>query len=149
MSKADDGLRKIIHDCLPKPDWAWTPLETGGTTNGVPDSHFLHRPTGRQGWVESKKSDGWAVKVEPHQVAWHEIRAEHCNTFFAVRTRGVAASGGMGDGMWLIRGTAAKLLADGGLRAALEGGAVIGTWRGSPRRWAWWEIERLLTGRIV
>jgi hypothetical protein len=149
MRNADDGLRKIIMENLAGQDWKWTPIETGGTTNGVPDAYFMHRPSKQKGWVESKKTDGWAVKVEPHQVMWHKLHAEICNSYFAVRTRGLGSSGGKGDGLWLVRGTAAALLQEGGLQAVRASGDVLGSWTGAPRNWPWWEIERVLLGKIV
>lgn len=144
MRKADDGLRRKIQDFLPKPDWLWDPIETGSTTGGIPDAHFLHRPSGVSGWVESKKTDGWAVKFEPHQILWHRMHAVPCRTFVAVRVHGEGSAEGRGDGLWIISGTGADAAAAGGLRAALEGGWVLGKWMGPPRSWDWGTVGRIL-----
>lgn len=145
MGKADDGLRRIIQDYLPKPAWYWDPIETGSTTGGVPDAHFLNREAGVSGWVESKKTDGWALKFEPHQIQWHRIHAIPCRTFVAVRARGQGSSDGRGDGLWLLDGRCVDAAAEGGLLAALEGGWVLGRWMGPPRSWDWTAVGRFLT----
>src|SRR5690606_34757740 len=67
---ADDGLRKILAKYLPKPIWHWTPIETGGTANGVPDTYWVSPGQERHGWLECKATTGWAVHVEPHQISW-------------------------------------------------------------------------------
>lgn len=145
MGKADDGLRRLIQDHLPKPEWVWTPIETGSTSGGVPDAHFLHRESGASGWVESKKTDGWTVKFEPHQLMWHRLHYGPLRTFVAVRTRGQGSAEGRGDGLWLLSGAGVDAAAAGGLRAALEGGHVLGKWLGPPRSWDWRAVGRILT----
>jgi len=142
---ADGGLRAEVQRWLRKPDWMWTPIETGGTHSGVPDSYWTHPASRTSGWVEHKATDGWAVEVRPHQAGWigRHVRAG-VRVHIAVRARGVGSSGGAGDSLWLIRGSAVSELQELGLER-LPSWAVLGVWRGPPREWAWAEIAAELT----
>lgn len=148
MSKADDGLRKVLQKHLPKPLWDWTVIETGATHQGVPDSYYTCRsnagvPGRPDGWVECKATDGWAVKVEPHQVGWlqrHAAAGVRCTV--ATRARGVGSAAGHGDGLWLTQGAAAAELQDRGLQ--LDGQHVLGVWYGPPASWDWSAIRDIL-----
>lgn len=164
MSKADDGLRAILQKFLPKPDWDWTVIETGSTHQGVPDSYYTHRdrevidyslmdpkvaaqlrgiPGRPDGWVECKATDGWAVKVEPHQVRWlkrHAAAGVRCT--LAVRARGVHSSRGTGDSLWVVQGGAAEYLQAEGLQ--LDPSHVLGAWFGPPESWDWRAVGSLL-----
>lgn len=143
MTHADDGLRALLRRHLPPPEWEWTPVETGATVSGVPDSHWCHRTRHLSGWVEHKATDGWAVEVRPHQVGWaRRHAAAGVRVVFAVRARGVGSSGGAGDSLWLVRGSAAPELQELGLR--LPEWAVLGVWRGTPRSWDWGAVARIL-----
>lgn len=146
MGRADDGLRKEIQKGLPKPDWEWTVVETGGTTDGVPDSHWAHPTSRTSGWIECKATDGWAVEVRPHQAGWisRHVRAG-VRCVVAVRARGAGSSGGAGDSLWLVRGSAVKELQELGLRDLPEW-AVLGKWCGPPRSWDWGAVGRILIG---
>lgn len=147
MRKADDGLRALIINRLKKPDWHLTPIETGGTSDGVPDLHYLHRPSRAAGWLECKSTSGWAVKVEPHQVKWltvHEAAGVRCS--LAVRARGVGSGGPQREALWLLHGSCAGLLAEGGLRAVQSAGLVTGIWYGPPAAWDWRAIGEYLAG---
>lgn len=143
MAKIDGGLRKEFQKHLPRSrGFQWTVVETGGTHNGVPDTYWAHE-SGVQGWVECKKTDGWAVDVRPHQVGWLVSHARlGVPVTVAVRASGVGSSEGRGDSLWLVHGSAAELLQDVGLR--LDRPAVLGRWLGPPRSWDWNEIGRLL-----
>lgn len=141
MGKADGGLRKELQKGLPKPEWLWTPIETGGTHGGVPDSYFVNRMNKIDGWVECKATDGWAVKFESHQVQWLMLRAAAgvlCRV--AVRGRGVGSGGGRGDSLWIYRGQHAELLDIGDLRTVEP--LYVGY--GSPREWDWVAIREAL-----
>lgn len=141
--KADDGLRKILHTNLPRPSWLWTPIETGGTISGVPDSHFVHVGRMVSGWVESKATDGWAVEVRPHQVSWTVPRvAAGERVTIAVRAKGKGSANGHGDSLWLIRGSAVAELQELGLK--LPGEAVLGIWYGAPRYWDWNAVAAII-----
>lgn len=164
MSKADDGLRSILQKFLPKPEWDWTVIETGSTHQGVPDSYYTHRerelidvsildpriraktsgiPGRPDGWVECKATDGWAVKVEPHQVRWlmrHAAAGVRCTV--AVRARGVHSSRGTGDALWIVQGGAADILQAEGLKLPAE--HVLLTCFGPPESWDWRAVGALL-----
>lgn len=144
MSKADGGLRKEIQRHLPKPEWHWTPIESGGTHGGIPDSHYVNTKERAAGWVESKKTDGWAVEVRPHQSQWIKIHtAAGVRCFFAIRAMGRGSSGGRGDSLWIVRGDAVDELQEHGLR--LDPMHVLAVWQGPPASWNWDALAALLT----
>lgn len=139
-SKPDAGLRKLLRDNL-KPHGLWfQAIETGSTTAGIPDSHVLG-PTGTL-WVECKRTDGYAVKFEPHQIMWYRKHSPWVRTFIAVRTMGKGSSGGMGDGLALYVGEAVDALDRGGTEAA----SSVLRFRGRPRSWDWAALARVLIG---
>ena len=47
----------------------WTPVETGATSQGVPDHEYCF-PDGDQGWVEFKAAHAWAVIIWAEQSGW-------------------------------------------------------------------------------
>jgi hypothetical protein len=146
MGIADDGLRKIVQHHMPKATgWLWTPIETGATHAGVPDSFWAHEETKTHGWVEHKATGGWAVTVRPHQVAWMELYARagvHC--VFMIRAHGAGSAEGQGDALWVVAGSAARQLAEGGLEN-LPRPLVLGYWPGPPAEWDWRIVKRILT----
>lgn len=137
--RPDSGLRKLIHQHLTKPEFVWAAIETGSSAAGLPDSHFLHRPTGRTGWVESKKTDHWAIKFEPHQIQFWRLHGPHVRGFIAVRALGKAQTGGLGDGLFLYKGTDIEALSENGLHTP-----PLMEIRGSCRGWDWPTIGRTL-----
>jgi hypothetical protein len=146
---ADDGLRKIVQQHLPKTNgWLWTPIETGTTHAGVPDSFWTNEETKTCGWVEHKATNGWAVEVRPHQVTWMEKHIHagvHC--VFMIRAKGKGSSEGYGDSLWMVTGSAARLLAEGGL-GELPQSAILGYWPGEPSAWNWRIVKRILTHAV-
>lgn len=138
---ADGNLRSIFKSNLPEAHWV--PVETWSTGQGVPDAEFCF-PGGVAGWIENKKTGGWAVGLEPHQVAWHERRARvGGRTFIAVR-RTVPAGprrGAAEDQLWLFPGSLARRLMEAGL---LGPDKPAGCWNGGPARWGWAEIAEIL-----
>lgn len=127
----DGDLRILFRKNMPAGQW--TTVETGGTAQGVPDSEFCF-PLGAQGWVEHKKSDGWAVKIRPEQIGWILRRVRMGGrVFVAIRRKR--------DELWLVRGRDVEILLDGGLRAI---SAPLGVWSGGPGRWDWAEVQKLL-----
>lgn|SRR5262245_3353961 len=146
MNKADMGLRRIVQNYLPKSQgWLWTPIETGATQAGVPDSFWAHEPSRTHGWIEHKATAGWAVTVRPHQVAWMELHAAAgVPCVFLIRAGGTAASKGHGDSLWAVQGAAARFLSEVGL-GDLPGSAILGYWPGGPPQWNWQRLAKLLT----
>ncbi len=141
MSKADGGLRRLIQTKLiSPPDWRATPVETGGTVDGVPDLYWAHKPTRQSGWIECKKTDGWSVEMRPHQISWLAWHANHgvrCSV--AIWAKGVGSTKGLGDALWLVKGSGADNLALQGLR--LSSTHVLGVWYGPPKTWDWTAIK--------
>lgn len=144
MAKADGGLRKVFQKYLPKPDWLWTPVETGGTQNGVPDSYYANRKERFHGWLECKKTDGWAVKFESHQLSWMERHADAgVHVWVAIRGLGVGSGGGLGDSLWLAPATAADAISLYGLNGVPRD-SFYGVWFGPPKDWDWKAIAHAL-----
>jgi hypothetical protein len=133
----DGGLRQLWRTHLKTAQW--TPIETGGTAGGVPDSEYCF-PTGRQGWIENKRTLGWAVKFRPMQVGWLLRRARMGGTCFVA----VRRLNGAEDELYLVAGRYADALQDGGLRAVTHL-----RWGGGPARWNWEEVEWHLRGGSI
>jgi hypothetical protein len=140
----DGELRSIFAKNLRSAQW--TPIETGMTMQGVPDSHYIF-PGGYAGWVEHKQTDGWQIKKTkswPFQVAWiSRYTRMGGRAFVAVRRNK--------DELWLIPGKQVQALANHGLKAFVISGRLEGTyltrfWTGGPRKWNWKEIEGVLRG---
>lgn len=130
----DGGLRKLFIRHLP--DAQWTSIETGATAQGVPDAEYCF-PQGLQGFVEHKRTLGWAVTVRPEQVGWLKRRARmggRC--FIAVRQLGTGR-----DDLWLIRGEHASLVAKEGLSSTSFPSVSMGH---GPDRWDWDLVRRVL-----
>ena len=148
MTIADGGLRGVVQKHLHKSvGWLWTPVETGATRQGVPDTFWGHIPSGTSGWIEHKATSGWAVTVRPHQIAWIDLHMRagvHC--LIMVRASGAGSSRSHGDSLWVLPGDAIKLLAEKGLNE-LPGSMVLGRWCGDPYKWNWANVQGLLTGR--
>jgi len=92
---------------------------------------------GVQGWVENKRTLGWAVTIRPEQVGWLLRRARmggRC--FIAVRRMN-----GKSDELYMVHGRDAERLQDNGLKGA---NWILGVWSGGPARWDWGQVERLL-----
>ena len=130
----DGDLRAIFRRRLPQ--FMWTSVESGGTSRGIPDSHYCGN--GAAGWVEFKKTTGWAVGLRPEQVGWALQYGRHGGrTWVAVRRKD--------DELWMVPGDHAAALKEHGLRPVLEG-KVPGVWYdGGPARWSWDAVATLLT----
>lgn len=134
---SDANLRRVMKDNLKR--GMWTPIETGSTMAGVPDTEFAF-PGGITGWVECKATNGLRIpksKSLPFQIAWHERRERvQANTFIAVRR----IDRDRFDEFWLFRGAHIRLLSE---RRLEDCGPLIVCDRG-PRNWDWPRIEELL-----
>lgn len=160
----DDGLRGLFRKHIPPPVDVLT-VETGLTTQGVPDSNYCFPRAlgGIEVWVEHKSvRRGFAVRMRPEQVGWIERRVRHGGrVFVAIRRR---LDGGRRveacDELWLYRGAGAEHLQRHGLAPAyhaLRGdperrsgsrpslpSAYVGSWGGGPGRWPWSVVRRAL-----
>jgi hypothetical protein len=135
----------VVQTYLRKTDgWLWTPVETGATHAGVPDSFWAHTPTQTCGWIEHKATNGWAVTVRPHQLAWigHHTAAG-VNCLFLVRAGGAGSAKKQGDSLWAVAGSHARALAENGL----DNVPVLGRWYGAPADWDWRAIRATITGK--
>lgn len=148
MTIADGGLRRVVQNHLAKENgWLWTPVETGTTHQGVPDSFWSHEASRTNGWVEHKATNGWAVTILPHQISWIErhVRAGvHCLIF--VRAQGVGSSKGKKDSLWIIHGLCVRELSLQGLNGISKAG-ILGCWVGKPATWDWKAVQEILTRR--
>lgn len=130
--KTDGGLRGIFSTHLP--DFQWNAIESWSTGIGIPDAEYCS-PDGRTGWIEFKKTEGWAVRFKPGQIAWHERRArQKGRSFIAIRRKSTE--------LWLSPGSAVRELATRGLRESVP----LGKWLRGPAYWDWPAIRELLKG---
>lgn len=133
----DGDLRKLFSRNMR--EGQWTPIETGTTSQGVPDSEYCF-PGGRQGHVEHKRTLGWTVGLDPEQVGWLTRRARlggRC--FVAIRQMGTKGR----DVLWIFRGADAGTLRAEGLRGSAQPLLVA---EGGPDRWDWGRVRAVLEG---
>lgn len=138
---SDGNLRQIFKDHLPEAHWQ--PIETM-IGRGIPDVEYCF-PGGLSGWIENKKTTGWAVEISSGQIAWLERRARaggRC--FVAVRRQG-SARGQARDELWLFRGADARNLLLGGLKETQP----LGLYTGGPAKWSWPLIKGFLTMKLT
>ncbi len=141
--KQDGSLRGLFRNHLRR-DFHWQSIETGGTGRGVPDSNYCCN--GIEGWVEFKQTTGWAVTLQPEQIAWLVVRAKAGGrVFIAVRRldTGGPRKGDASDELWLLRGSFARELKHDGLRCSA---AVLCAWGGGPSAWDWNRVKTYLIG---
>ena len=142
-TKIDGSLRPLFKYHLPKIHW--TPIETGDTTSGVPDTNGCIG--GVEFWVEFKQTSTNKVNMRPGQIGWIHRRWRHGGrVWIAVRQRhnGGPRLGEPIDDLVMIYGGHVLELAENGLQ--LELSMISGRWRGGPRRWGWSGIQALLVG---
>lgn len=111
----------------------WTPVETGATSQGVPDHEYCF-PDGDQGWVEFKAAHAWAVIIRPEQVGWLLRRYRLGGRCFIAVRRTL-------NELWIIHGRdAATLKSDGlkGIRPLLM----------CPEPWDWRQVEKILRSDV-
>ncbi len=113
----------------------WQAVETGSTGRGIPDLHYCF-PGGVSGWIEAKKTTGWAVSISPEQIAWNEQYTRmggRC--FIAVRRQGSARGIGR-DELWLFEGNQVRALSEKGLKC----GTHLAKYEDGPAKWDWIDI---------
>ena len=131
----DGGLRKMFHANVEH--CHWTAIESGLTSQGIPDSHFCL--DGVSGWVEYKRAMHWKVGMRPEQCGWIERQLRNGGrVFIAVRQ----LQGG-GDKLWLLHGRAARHLVTIGLKSLPEG-TLFGIWDLGHFSLPWKTIRKLL-----
>jgi hypothetical protein len=129
MTRVDYGLRSLFKEHLPRFDW--TPIESGATGGGIPDTNYCYR--GVEGWIEMKACDHWRITIRPAQVGWAERRINHGGrVWLAVRRAQFE--------LWLYPGSALRDLTD----CRLDELTPTGTWTKGPANWDWVRISRLL-----
>lgn len=156
VAESDGGLRSLFRKNIKA---HWQSLETYRVEPGTPDSNYcLHG--GFEGFIENKKTHGWAVKFQPGQIGWAMTRSRY-GGLVVVAVRRLAKGGPRSvaaDELWLIRGAAAGRLARDGLRGLLSpelacsppsGADVLGRWNGGDRRWDWDAVAAVLRGEWV
>jgi hypothetical protein len=139
----DDGLRLIFRRSLT--DFHWTSIETGGTGLGIADSNYLFAG-GTEGWVEYKRTDGWAVTLDEFQAAWIFRRARlGGRAMIAVRRRhdGGPRRGPAVDELYLVPGALALVARAHGLRDPVVRAATA-VHHGGPAGWDWPGVAALL-----
>lgn len=149
----DGGLRLLFRERLLGVHI--TTIETGLTGRGVPDAHVCQPATpcptcgsrGYPAWIEFKQTEGWAVTLEPEQVAWLTSYVRRGGAaFVAVRRRcDKGPRRPAADDLYMIWGGQAREAKDSGLRGLNHG--LLGHWTGGPSRWAWDEVKAILTRR--
>lgn len=145
MQSQERDFRKLItKHALASPVYEVTPVESGGTVSGIPDSYWSHTKSSMAGWLELKVTDGWTVDLRPHQIGWltrHSRRGILCR--LAVRQTGVVR-GVKRDVFWAFDGAYAGLLKEHGLKEA--GGYALCKLEGGPRKWDWNTVKLLFAG---
>lgn len=137
--RADGGLRSVMVTNLRKLGGHYQPIETGLIATGVLD--FNYCVNGQAGWVECKRTAGWAVKIDPAQVGWADQRTRNGGrVFLAVRR----LKEGAFDELWLCRHTAFRKLISGTKLKELSPIDIEGIWHDGPAHWDWPTIAKAL-----
>ena len=142
----DGGLRGLFRTQLTKRGYQFTPIETGGTTRGVPDSEYCSSD-GISGWLEYKQTKANTVQISPEQVGW-VLQRNRCNgkVFIAIRKKcSIGKRRKACDELWLLHGKDAALLKEFGL--SCKEIKVLGIWSGGPKQWNWNELDLILRGK--
>jgi hypothetical protein len=135
----DGGLAGLFQTHLP--NFHFQRIETGGTGLGIPDLNYAGE--GREGWIELKKSDAWAVDISPNQIGWAERRQRAGGkVLLAVRRKGrpYPALAVDWESLWLFAAHEVRFVAEKGLLAA----PPLLKANGNPAKWPWPEIKSLL-----
>jgi hypothetical protein len=145
---AERSFRRLLVQGLPKPDFEFTPIESRGTVDGIPDTYWCNGPARASGWLELKVVDGWTVALRSHQIGWlqrHARAGVRCAV--AVRQIGRSQDGTPRDVLWLLAGHAAAQFAAEGLPRDISArgrAGVLGRYTGGPRQWSYKDIAAAL-----
>lgn len=143
----DGGLSREFQSHLPQVHWQR--IETGGTGYGIPDLNGCI--AGSEFWIESKRTDAWAVKIAPEQIGWAERRIRAGGkVWLAVRRRtepGPRRGKGR-DELWFMPGSLTRHVALYGLHGLLEGVQPFERCPGGPARWPWPALLAMLQGQL-
>lgn len=140
MRKIDGGLRGEFRRKL-RDGWHWQSIENL-VGLGVPDSNYC--TAGIEGWVEFKKTDGWACTLRPEQVGWIKTRIiRGGRVYIATRRKheGGPRKGGPVDELWIHDGVHAADIKRDGLRSVNP----VYHGQGGSANWDWDEIAMVLT----
>lgn len=147
MGKIDGGLRALFREHVPHFDWC--SIESGLTTQGIPDSNFCAPGTcghdSVEGWIEYKQTGGHAVTLRPEQVGWIARRVRYGGRVY-VAVRQQAPEGPRRearDSLWLFGGRWVREAREFGLRGAWAADAAR-VWHGGPARWDWQAVAAYL-----
>lgn len=134
----DGGLRGVFRECLL--GYQVTSIESGTTEAGIPDCEYIAR-NGVSGWLEMKKTDGWAYIIRPFQIGWIERRMRMGGkVYVCVRRKQESIKH---DEIWVLHPSVARL----GTLKGLGIGDVLIWGSGGPSRWPWAKIRELLEKR--
>lgn len=131
----DGDLRKIFRQCLL--GFQWTAIESGDTQSGIPDSEFCAQ-NGTSGWLEFKRTDGWAYKISSFQIGWIETRMRYGGKVYVCVRRKMNDK--KHDELWVLHPSVARFGTLKGL--GLDGVLIWGS--GGPSGWPWGKIRELL-----
>lgn len=131
----DGGLRRIFREQMP--DAQWTPIETGATAPGTPDSEYCF-PDGRSGWIEFKRAQGFQVILRPLQIAWIGRRTRlGGRVHVGIRKRTAEA-----DCLIIVPGSALPELTGSGFKGF---GEMHWFRARTPAGWDWDRLRKMLT----
>ena len=141
----DGNLNRVFQDHLPT--FHFQRVEpTGGIGVGVPDLNGCAQSV--EFWLELKRVVGWSVTMRPPQIAWIERRTRAGGrVFIACRKRMPKHRRALAcDDLWLLKPTAARLLASHNLKE-LPAEHIALICRDGPAQWDWPAISQLLLSR--
>lgn len=143
---SDGDLRMKFKSFLP--EFHWQSIETWSTGQGVPDMNGCLE--GIECWIENKKTTGWTVDVEPHQIAWLERRSRAGGRCFVAVRRVVPAGPRRGDAcddFYLFNGSDSRQLKQHGLK--VHGPQSLIHCKAGPAKWDWHAIKSHLIGAKI
>lgn len=142
-AKPDGGLRAMVRSELGHIGH-WVSLETGATDGGVPDLNVCPRDSGRDVWLECKKTATSKVSFRPAQPGWLYTRYRCGGVAMILTWRQADAGPRKGAARSDLYCTSARYVLE-LARGGLDEVPHLGRWRGGPEGWDWhrlrWVIE--------